>query len=385
MWLNGFNDNLPGFPRLPCKYIPCSDPYMGLDAKQPNTPVDSTKPIQGPFGTGMSGPSFGYCPVDRDWSKESSGNPQTGRDWVRAPPNMPHFLDDTDNVMSHLASKKINAFSGIGHGFYFWNFRTDLNNPQWSYMLALERGWIPKGNLGEDKILNACHAEDSGLFRCILKKHIPDQPIIDAIHYINDVTANSSITPSQRAIESMTGKELRVNAGPIVDLFFQNGRGSGVTCDFGGIGVLVEENSTISEDDDDDDINKMIHNGIFDDDEYYTTVVINTGLGWVYITIYIILGTLVGSAIGFLVAMRMSKKFNKAVRKSTFFQQKLSPILSNNELLRKSLALPPLRESLEELNHLYDEDEEEAHDADVLAKENAKLNSGTSVKFNKYT
>lgn len=24
MWLNGFNDNLPGFPRLPCKYIPCS-------------------------------------------------------------------------------------------------------------------------------------------------------------------------------------------------------------------------------------------------------------------------------------------------------------------------------------------------------------------------
>ena len=120
----------------------------------------------------MSGPSFGYCPVDRDWSKESSGNPQTGRDWVRAPPNMPHFLDDTDNVMSHLASKKINAFSGIAHGFYFWNFRTDLNNPQWSYMLALERGWIPKGNLGEDKILNACHADDSGLFRCILKKHI---------------------------------------------------------------------------------------------------------------------------------------------------------------------------------------------------------------------
>ena len=58
MWLNGFNDNLPGFPRLPCKYIPCSAPYMGTE--QPGTPVDPSKPVQGPFGTGMSGPSFGF-------------------------------------------------------------------------------------------------------------------------------------------------------------------------------------------------------------------------------------------------------------------------------------------------------------------------------------
>jgi glucan 1,3-beta-glucosidase len=56
--LNGFNDNLSGFPRLPCKYIPCSDPYMG--AEQPGTPIDPSKPIQGPYGTGMSGPIFGY-------------------------------------------------------------------------------------------------------------------------------------------------------------------------------------------------------------------------------------------------------------------------------------------------------------------------------------
>jgi glucan 1,3-beta-glucosidase len=76
MWLNGFNDNLSGYPRLPCKYIPCSDPYMGNG--QPGAPVDPTKPMQGPYGTGMSGPSFGLCPVDRDWIKESSGNPQTG-------------------------------------------------------------------------------------------------------------------------------------------------------------------------------------------------------------------------------------------------------------------------------------------------------------------
>ena len=41
MWLNGFNDNLPGFPRSPCKYIPCSSPYMGEG--QPG--VDSGKSI----------------------------------------------------------------------------------------------------------------------------------------------------------------------------------------------------------------------------------------------------------------------------------------------------------------------------------------------------
>ena len=45
MWLNGFNDNLPGFPRSPCKYIPCSSPYMG-EGQQPGTPVDAGKPIQ---------------------------------------------------------------------------------------------------------------------------------------------------------------------------------------------------------------------------------------------------------------------------------------------------------------------------------------------------
>ena len=44
MWLNGFNDNLPGFPRSPCKYIACSAPYMGEE--QPGTPVDIGKPVQ---------------------------------------------------------------------------------------------------------------------------------------------------------------------------------------------------------------------------------------------------------------------------------------------------------------------------------------------------
>lgn len=73
----------------------------------------------------MSGPIFGLCPGSRDWIKES-GNPLTGKDWIKAPPQVPSRFDDTDDVMTRLAHKKIQAFSGIGHGFYFWNFRTDL-------------------------------------------------------------------------------------------------------------------------------------------------------------------------------------------------------------------------------------------------------------------
>jgi len=344
MWLNGFNDNLAGFPRLPCKNIPCSDPYFGNNVI-PNAPVDPTKPIQGPFGTGMSGPQFGYCPVDRDWTKETDGNPQSGRDWVRAPPNMPAFLDDTDNVMTHLAHKKINAFSGIGHGFYFWNFRTDLNNPQWSYMLALERGWIPKGNLNEDKIANACRVEDAGLYRCTLKKHIPDQAILGAVHYINKVTNG---TEESLAVETLTGKDLRHGAGPLIDTFFQKGRGSGVTCDFGGIGVLVLENTTIADDDDNVDGGGF---GTGDDDEYYTTVVVKEGLPIWAIVVLCVAGTFIGSIVGFMVAMRTNKKFNKKVRQSKFFNN----TIGKNDIVRKSLALPKF--DVHELNSLYyDED-----------------------------
>jgi glucan 1,3-beta-glucosidase len=49
MWLNGFNDNLPGFPKLPCKYTPCAESYMGKD--QPGNQLDPSKPMLGPFGS----------------------------------------------------------------------------------------------------------------------------------------------------------------------------------------------------------------------------------------------------------------------------------------------------------------------------------------------
>jgi glucan 1,3-beta-glucosidase len=244
MWLNGFNDNLPGFPRLSCRYIPCADPYMGEE--QPGTPVDQSKPIQGPYGTGMSGPHFGLCPVGRDWFKESSGNPQTGRDWVRAPPQAPKHLDDTDNVMTHLAYKKINAFSGIGHGFYFWNFRTDLKEPRWSYMLALERGWIPKGNLNEEKIQNACLSEDRFDYKCILRHDASMTSVKDAVEYI--LVENNETKADNFAILALDGEELMAEAEILISDYFESHTIVGATCDFGGIAMLVEVNRTITDD-----------------------------------------------------------------------------------------------------------------------------------------
>ena len=49
---NGFNDNIPGYPMRPCKYVRCPDPYMGAD--QPGTPIDPGKSQFTPYGTGTS-------------------------------------------------------------------------------------------------------------------------------------------------------------------------------------------------------------------------------------------------------------------------------------------------------------------------------------------
>jgi glucan 1,3-beta-glucosidase len=65
MWLNGFNDQLPTYPRVKCGMVKCSDvePYMGR-GMQPGAPPDELKGMQDPFGSGgYSSPVFGYCPV----------------------------------------------------------------------------------------------------------------------------------------------------------------------------------------------------------------------------------------------------------------------------------------------------------------------------------
>lgn len=81
------------------------------------------------------------------------------------------------------------------------------------------------------------------------------------------------------------------------------------------------------------------------------------GRTWWQIVLYIVLSILGGGTLGFIVAMRLSKKFNKTVRESKFFR---NSVFAHNNTIRKSLALPPLADDLNDLEHLYDEDEKEA-------------------------
>lgn len=301
---------------------------MGVGV-QPGTPVDPNKPIQGPYGTGMSGPSFGLCPVGRDWAKESSGNPQTGHDWVRAPPKAPVHLDDTDVVMTHLAYKKISAFSGIGHGFFFWNFRTDVDEPEWSYLLALERGWIPTGSFNDPKIQDSCMNEDEMAYKCIVKRNAPDDGIKDAVEYIFSQQNNETAASEGKSILNLEGKELRERAEDLITQYFESNKGAGVTCDFGGIAMMVEENRTITDDD---------FLG-WDDDEYFREVIYRGPKVWL-LTAIIAVGILLGLLIGFVVGMRTNKGFNQYVRKSSLF---LPLSKSKNSFVRSSLALDSLQ------------------------------------------
>ena len=303
MWLNGFNDNLPGFPRSPCKFIKCSEPYMGYD--QPGTPVDVGKGLQGPYGTGISGPSFGLCPVDRDWLTERYNRDEGGMSWVSSPPEAPKGRDGTDEVMEKLALKKISAFSGIGHGFYFWNFRTDLYNPQWSYMLALQRGWIPQGNLNDERILNSCHREDEGAYICESNRDAPPDTIKNRLKY-----ALGEEGKSAKYIDKLSDDGLYDEADEVFDEFWSSRRASGATCDFGGAGTLKEENKTHTED--------------YYTDDYYNFVEVSTYPVWKIATISIC-GALIGCAVGFWAAMKLNPKFSRAVRSS----QMLRPVTSS--------------------------------------------------------
>jgi glucan 1,3-beta-glucosidase len=240
MWLNGFNDNLPGYPMLPCKHVRCPDPYMGPD--QPGTPIDPAKPIQGPFGTGMSGPSYGMCPVSRDWTAENSD----GMNWILAPPEAPDGYDATDDVMKNLALKKINTFSVIGHGFYFWNFRTELPEPQWSYMLAVQKGWIPSGpSLNVDEVATACEKEDNGQYKCIAKRGMLSSNVINGIR--SCVSRDPSVEPQGNNVtqyEDLDDEDLATVADDVFNDFWTKHRLEGVTCDFGGVAQLMELNYT---------------------------------------------------------------------------------------------------------------------------------------------
>ena len=231
--------------------------------------------------------------------------------------------------MTHLAHKKISSFSLVGHGFFFWNFRTDLDEPYWSYMLAVERGWIPTGSFNDPAIQDSCRNEDSFAYKCILKRDIPDKNIQGAVDYIV-WKLNKTATDDEKAIATMEGKDLREKGGDLIQSFFENFRGEGVTCDFGGIAMLIEENRTITDDD---------YLG-WDDDQYIHETIVYKGPKIWQLVLIILFGILIGSFVGFVVGMRTNKKFNRAVRESRLFR----PISnSKNSLVRSSLALDQMQ------------------------------------------
>jgi glucan 1,3-beta-glucosidase len=115
MWLNGFMDNLDGYPLFECVYKSCPFSniisYTNLIAKS----------INGPFGSGISYPNpYIYkCPTSIDF--------------------LTHFNND-ENFISYdevdMAKKvfysKVIPYQNHTNGWIFWNFKTESDNYHWN-------------------------------------------------------------------------------------------------------------------------------------------------------------------------------------------------------------------------------------------------------------
>lgn len=203
-------------------------------------------------------------------------------------------------------------------------------------MAALTRGWIPKGNLNDPKVTNACHNEDLGEFRCIVKHGQLEATVKAGVKFCLDSEGKDS-----SSFDNLTGSDLIEQADVVVNEYWAAHRVEGATCDFGGIAQLVEMNRTLTDDD------KAYS---YDDDEYFT---IYRGPSYWVIGGAVLLATLGGGLVGFVVAMRVSKRFNKRVRESAFF----APIVkTKNPHLRSSLALDAMLD-MDELTYLVDLDD----------------------------
>jgi len=126
MWLNGFHDNAPGYPKVECDWMVCPEPYVrGIRGppKQSNAP--------GPFGTGFSAPINGHCPISKPWDNEAK-------------------------VLPRLAQHKLSAFQEAA-GWFYWNFKIEMQ-AQWSWQASIDRGWLP-ANLSQLPLgyLDVCH------------------------------------------------------------------------------------------------------------------------------------------------------------------------------------------------------------------------------------
>lgn len=253
MWLNGFNDNLPGFPKLTCNYIKCPTSYLltnknnqGLDfAKTP----DPIKSIQPPYGTGVSSPSFGMCPTDISWvNYHSNTNISSGP----LPKTSPLVKSDSINVdhsvLKDLSHKKISSFARSTHGWYFWNFRTEISL-RWDYLRAVEEGWIPQDiEQVNPNLASSCLKEDQGAYLCLCKRNIFEETIKEGLYWIEMTQGESQTNLSW--IERLNGHHLTNRADDIFNNFWHQNYIYGISCDFGGAAELIEipkQNNTVNQ------------------------------------------------------------------------------------------------------------------------------------------
>ncbi|CAI5741003.1 unnamed protein product [Hyaloperonospora brassicae] len=214
MWLNGFNDNLPGFPTVPCRLTECPVHSTYLAEGFPGTPLDRTKPLQGPYGTGVSGPAVGLCPV----TSNTSFGQQSDR--------------DERTFTRSLNLKKLNAFAA-GHGWYFWNFKTELGS-RWSFLDLVRRGAFPANVSSYDsdaEVTNACRDEDAGAFTCGAKRGVPVNDLQRGLDYACGEVDCAGLGSRFETIEERC--DWAFNA------YWQTHREEGSTCDFGGAAHLL--------------------------------------------------------------------------------------------------------------------------------------------------
>jgi glucan 1,3-beta-glucosidase len=243
LWLNGFNDNLPGFPKLNCQFKACPLSYLlnyknkqGLEFARTPDPIKS---IQPPYGTGISSPSFGMCPTDISWVDwPSSKNISVGPLPITSPLVDKYTLSVDHAVVRELAHKKIATFSRSTHGWFFWNFRTEISL-RWDFLRAVEQGWIPSDirQLNPD-LASSCLKEDQGFYFCYAKRNIFEETIKAGLYWIENTqgVSNNNLT----WIESLHGDNLITKADSIFNNYWHQNYIHGVSCDFGGAAELIE-------------------------------------------------------------------------------------------------------------------------------------------------
>ncbi|TDH70334.1 hypothetical protein CCR75_002904 [Bremia lactucae] len=219
MWLNGFNDNLPGFPNTQCRMTKCPthSTYLGDDF--PGTPLDTSRPIQGPYGTGQSGPSFGDCPITSNTSFGQQND------------------DDERAFARNLNLKKLNAFA-VGHGWYFWNFKTEFGS-RWNFLDLVRKGAFPtnvSSYHADDDVATACMDEDEGVFLCTSKRGKRHDDLEKGLEF----ACGGKVDCTDLDTRFSTIEE---RCDYVYNEYWHAHREDGASCDFGGTAQLVSISS----------------------------------------------------------------------------------------------------------------------------------------------